>query len=88
MPEIQHTLKSWWQSVCQGIIRVGWVQRNKNQSSKSENKRTLRRNTTHLGGYIHGVMFSLWRVRSVGIENELSHLATKEKKKKASRSWY
>lgn len=59
--------------MCQGIVKVGWAERNKNQSSKSENKGMLRRNTAHLRGCSHGVMISLGHLRSVGIKKTNFH---------------
>lgn len=61
---------------------MGWAERNKNQSSKSENKGMLRRYTTHLRGYFHGVMISLWHLRSVGIKNKLPRLAPRQRKRR------
>lgn len=60
---------------------MGWAERNKNQSSKSENKGLLRRNIAHLRGCSHGVMISLWHLRSVGIKKQTSMPCHKDKEK-------
>lgn len=67
--------------MCQGIVKVGWAERNKNQRSKSENKGLLRRNISHLRDYSHGVMISLWHLRSVGIKKQTSMPCHKDKEK-------